>query len=534
LQLLVECLLGQQLLNPSESNRYITRQDTSAGGITANTISFTAATKTIADTGSGFGVFNVGEQIVVTGSTSNNGNYTISSVTPSAIVVNENLVNETAGANVTITSPLIGRVIRTNASGLLPFSIIPPLSNVSDVINLPLGEDITVSSAPVPVMILNTSNPLHRCQSYNGSTAVTNTITPSNFVGQTFTTGNTTTKIRFIRVLFGFFNPNTVNWFRARLFATSGGVPTGSALAEANPYTTATSGAGGIFKNNSFNSPLYTQSDLNFFDFGEVNVSPNTQYAIVFSVDGGSLNNGSTTTNPYSGGTLVTAPSLSGPWSISSSDDIPLDIFEYDGSNNFIVVRARPPFNNDFNYRRLGSSAGTLPTFPLWGCDGFITQSGVAGDVRQVVLSGNLPGFSGLTPNEEYFVNGVGTIGLGGAMPKAGVAINSTTLRIYPSTSIQVNISNPVSLYIVSAGGISSYNYTKSFYTMYSKYLNLRPSYQFGLNGFSVGASASNTTGTYSASGDIFGATISYSTTGGFHDGNHTASGFSSGSFYAH
>jgi hypothetical protein len=525
--------------NPTDSNRYVTRQDTSGGGTrTDNTISFTASTKTIGDTGNGLGVFNVGEQIVVTGSASNNGTYTIKSVTPSAIVVNETLVNETAGATVTITSPLVGRLVRTTTSGVLPASSIPQLPNFSEVVTYPLGENITVGATPMPVMILNTSDPLHRCQSFLGSSFNTITITPNNFVGQTFTTGSTTTRLRFIRYIHGFGNySSNITQFRARLFATSGGLPTGPAIAEAKPYTEVIpAGGGGIFNATSFNTPWYTESDLNFFDFGEVTVTPNTQYAIIFSVDGtGSfLDIPVSTSNPYSGGTLVTAPSLLGPWTTSSSDDIPLDIFEYDNSNNFIVVRARTPFNSDFNYRRSGSSAGTLPTFPMWGCDGFITQSGSAGDLRQVTISGNLSGFSGLTQNEEYYVNGVGTIALGNTSPRVGIAINSTTLRLYPSTKITVATAFPIRLLIPQAGGSSSYTYFKRVYTMYSKYLTSRPIVNSTGTLFAVGASASNSTGNYLGITGIFLLGINYTSAVGTHTANHLASDYSLEVTYMH
>ncbi len=74
--------------------------------LTGTGISFTAATKTIADTGSGLGVFvgGIGQQIDITGSTSNNGTYTVSTAAAGSVVVEETLVDEAAAATVVIKS----------------------------------------------------------------------------------------------------------------------------------------------------------------------------------------------------------------------------------------------------------------------------------------------------------------------------------------------------------------------------------------------------------------------------------------------
>ena len=69
----------------------------------ATTTSFTSGTKTIA--GTGFPAFVTGDKIVISGSQSNDGLYTISGTpTATSITVTESLVTETAGATVVITS----------------------------------------------------------------------------------------------------------------------------------------------------------------------------------------------------------------------------------------------------------------------------------------------------------------------------------------------------------------------------------------------------------------------------------------------
>lgn len=70
---------------------------------TASTLSFTAATKTIADSAKGLKHFQAGDTIQVTGSTSNNGYYTVATGnTVGSIITTEALVNESAGQAVVI------------------------------------------------------------------------------------------------------------------------------------------------------------------------------------------------------------------------------------------------------------------------------------------------------------------------------------------------------------------------------------------------------------------------------------------------
>ncbi len=69
----------------------------------ANTISFVSATKTIADTGNGLAIFKTGDTILVKGTASNGGVFTIATGNVAgAIVVNEVLTDEIAGAYMTI------------------------------------------------------------------------------------------------------------------------------------------------------------------------------------------------------------------------------------------------------------------------------------------------------------------------------------------------------------------------------------------------------------------------------------------------
>jgi len=73
---------------------------------TGTTISFDAASKEIRDSGNGFVTagFVAGQYALVTGSTKNNGKYTIVSATAGVLVVSETVTNESAGATVTVNS----------------------------------------------------------------------------------------------------------------------------------------------------------------------------------------------------------------------------------------------------------------------------------------------------------------------------------------------------------------------------------------------------------------------------------------------
>lgn len=116
---------------PSGSNKYVTENDTSnASTITGTTISFTASTKTIADSGNGFVTagFRAGSSIIVTGSASNNGTYTVVSVSAGAIVVSETLVNESAGGSDTITTVTANKVVRRKSDSNITVPATPTAS----------------------------------------------------------------------------------------------------------------------------------------------------------------------------------------------------------------------------------------------------------------------------------------------------------------------------------------------------------------------------------------------------------------------
>lgn len=65
---------------------------------------FTAATKTVAKASAGFSSTNliVGDQVVISGSASNNGTFTVATIADAMITTNEAIVTEAPGASVTL------------------------------------------------------------------------------------------------------------------------------------------------------------------------------------------------------------------------------------------------------------------------------------------------------------------------------------------------------------------------------------------------------------------------------------------------
>lgn len=85
--------------------------------LTAATISFETATKKIKDSGDGLAIFETGEILVVSGSALNDGYYTIATGGVAAeIVVSEALVEEAAGASVTLTATVYGMMTVVQAT----------------------------------------------------------------------------------------------------------------------------------------------------------------------------------------------------------------------------------------------------------------------------------------------------------------------------------------------------------------------------------------------------------------------------------
>lgn len=92
--------------------------------LTGVDFTFTSGTKTITKAGGGFNSTNliVGDQIVITGSTSNNGTFTVATIVgDGSITVNEAVVTEAAGASVVLQENK--NIILTNVNIVLAGSV---------------------------------------------------------------------------------------------------------------------------------------------------------------------------------------------------------------------------------------------------------------------------------------------------------------------------------------------------------------------------------------------------------------------------
>jgi hypothetical protein len=90
----------------------------------AATISFTASTSTITDSASGFSTFYAGQTIDITGTSNNNGTYTIAAVASggASFTVDESLTNESAGSKFTIRSRPDGIPVHLHEDLLVNFA----------------------------------------------------------------------------------------------------------------------------------------------------------------------------------------------------------------------------------------------------------------------------------------------------------------------------------------------------------------------------------------------------------------------------
>jgi len=123
------------------------------GDITANTIAFVDSDPdTITDSGSGFVTagFVAGDEITVTGSASNDGTYTIDTVTAGTITLlpGESLTAEGAGASITIKGPIdrTSRIVGSISVGTVEVT--------NDTGNpLPVSANTTVNSSSNPLYV---------------------------------------------------------------------------------------------------------------------------------------------------------------------------------------------------------------------------------------------------------------------------------------------------------------------------------------------------------------------------------------------
>lgn len=96
---------------------YLPLVNTGQFSVTGTDISFAASDDSINATSTDLSIFKAGRKITITGSTSNNGTYTVSSVTSTKVIVSSALTDESAGASITATQPTMLTGIPTDLRG---------------------------------------------------------------------------------------------------------------------------------------------------------------------------------------------------------------------------------------------------------------------------------------------------------------------------------------------------------------------------------------------------------------------------------
>lgn len=377
---------------PSASQPYETVHDSSnAATITASTISFTASTKTIADSGSGFVTANfiAGTQITVTGPGVNNGTYTIVSVAAADIVVAETLIDESAGASVTITTVTANKLVRHSSTSQVKVPLVPVASNDAvsknyadsgNIITIPLGESFTGATTPQPAYIVNDLfNPVFQMYVPTGRVTLDNSGQERQAVSFTPRANVSSSSLILLMAISG--SPSD-NCF-VTIETDSAGSPSGTPIANGTSNNVAGSGlssTAGTYQTFSFSSAF--------------SLSANTKYWIVLQRSSSLADS-----NYYFAG---------------SSDDATSDYASFAGKyyNGSTWQSSRVMWFN------IVTTAGG--SMSLWQSDanatpsdngfvksfqGFCTTTGSAGDSGTLVIGGKVGGFSGLLAYSDYFVS---------------------------------------------------------------------------------------------------------------------------------
>lgn len=394
---------------PSSTNKYVTENDTSNNATkTASTISFDSGSKEIRDSGNGFvtAQFRAGDSITVSGSSSNDGTYTMVSVAAGVIVVAESLVTEASGATVTLTVPIASKVIRTKSDGTIPYSALPAGANILG--QFTAGENITLGNAVVmgdgtysnlPNTTLNTSN----------STNAVLCNTTSIWSAMTFTVPvGTNVSLRSV----SFSSRQTQNGGQpaatttVSIRATSGGNPTGLDLDSATNTDNSYSG--------SMQQRTYTFS-------GNVVLTQGATYALVFRTSAGSYEAFGNRSSTDSGSTWSTPTLNQTPAHVISSQELLTAglIWKTNATNNDARV-------NNFI--------------------GFATESITAGN-QGLVSFGPLVTQSGLTAGSKYYLTdtaGAISTTAGTYKKYVGIATKTTQLNINKGPNLG-NWTSPIS-----------------------------------------------------------------------------------------
>lgn len=405
--------------DPSSTNVYETQNDTSnAATMTATTIAFVNSNPdTITDSGNGFVTagFKQGQSITITGSGSNDGTYTIAGVAAGTLtlIASDTLVNEIAGASVTIQAVYADKLVRYKADGNISIPGTP--SSPTDAANqqyvstrsggqlsMPLGESFTGATTPQPAYIANDIWQPQAAASYNvGENSGSKAKLALKIVPRKNVSSNT---IFAIIAKTGTPSDN----IRCVVQTDNAGEPSGTPIS--NGTSNNVTGA-------SLSSAAKTYQTFTFAS--SFALVAGTTYWIVFERTG-ALHGLDFYYVVASGASTDTYGAMSGK--------------SYDGGTWIASV---------LPYVKIVPDAGSSGSLSLWQSDadaagnmnkqfhGFVTTTGSAGATGDIVTSGLVEGFASLIPYISYNVSTTkGAISTTAAGMNVGQAQSATSIYL--------------------------------------------------------------------------------------------------------
>lgn len=278
------------------------------------------------------------------------------------------------------------------------------LQDASGIIDTLLaGETIDGETLPVPIMVAE-SNEDEEQKIANVGTTVGWNVRGAYWYGQTFTTDSDTNYLTKVLLSLQKVGSPSGN-INVSIYATSGGLPTGAALATKSISASAV------------NSSMSSHE----FEFASpVSVSPSTVYAIVVSVPSGDGGNnvqwGYAGSDSYAGGNRVESSNSGSSWSAQTYDA------------GFEVYGYVDPFGT--SGRIYACDADNTDRLSFLG---FAISAADAGNAIELRCEGIVGGFTGLKIGNLYYVqDAVGTIGISPGSNEiiVGRAVSSTQLLI--------------------------------------------------------------------------------------------------------
>lgn len=281
-----------------------------------------------------------------------------------------------------------GKLIKTNASGLLESTFLPVLFPTRSFI---AGENLTAGNAVIAGYQVGSLQ-----ATWGGANDTNQSIDGGSAVwkAQTFLTSANAVGIRKIKFTTGG-SDNGPSTITVSIRATSAGSPTGADL-----------GSGTVQSNTS------TENEVDFIT--PIAVSPNTTYALVIR-DTNLGTWGSTAAGGYAGGSTYTSANSGSTWSPVATVDCLFKIYETT-TNATVLYKADASSNDIYANAFIGFAAETKLATET-------TKVNLLVDTNQ----------SGLIPGTTYYLSdtsGAIAASAGSASRKVGVALSTTEILI--------------------------------------------------------------------------------------------------------